>query len=53
MPESIDETGYIKVTLWGDKALQEYQKDSVICLKGFKVIEYFEFILYNKIILHK
>ena len=36
----IDETGYIKVTLWGDKALQEYQKDSVICLKGFKVIEY-------------
>ena len=36
----IDETGNARLTLWGAKAEEEYEKDSVICLKSAKVGEY-------------
>lgn len=36
----IDETGNCRLTLWGSKAEEEYDCDSVICLKSVKVGEY-------------
>lgn len=36
----VDQTGTCRLTIWGLKAEEEYEKDSVICVKGAKVGEY-------------
>ncbi|KAL6122825.1 hypothetical protein NUSPORA_00084 [Nucleospora cyclopteri] len=36
----VDPTGSIRVTLWGAKAEEECARDTLVCLKGFKVQEY-------------
>lgn len=36
----IDETGNCRLTIWGARAEEEYEKDSVICIKGAKVGDY-------------
>lgn len=36
----LDETGNVRLTLWGPKAEEEYLCDEVVCLKSVKVGEY-------------
>ncbi len=36
----VDDTGNSRLTLWREKAEVEYEKDSVLCLKGVRVSDY-------------
>ncbi|ORE00546.1 RFA1 [Hepatospora eriocheir] len=36
----LDDTGQIRVTLWGQRSLDEYEKGSVMCLSYGKISEY-------------
>lgn len=36
----MDETGHCRVTLWGQRAAEEYEPDSILCIKSAKVGEY-------------
>lgn len=36
----IDQTGTCRLTIWGLKAEEEYEKDSILCIKGGRVGEY-------------
>ena len=36
----IDQTGNCRLTIWGSKADEEYEKDTIICVKNVKVGDY-------------
>lgn len=36
----VDQTGNCRLTIWGSKAEEEYEKDAIICLKNVRVGDY-------------